>query len=52
MQEFLYRNGTILTMDEARGLYAEALLVRDGRIAAVGPEAAVAAEVAEVTKKE
>ena len=44
MQEFLYRNGTILTMDEARGLYAEALLVRDGRIAAVGPEAAVAAE--------
>ena len=44
MSEFLFQNGTILTMDETRGLYAEALLVRDGVIAAVGDAAAVAAE--------
>lgn len=40
--ELLFQNGTILTMEETRGLYAEALLVRDGRIAAVGQAAAVA----------
>ena len=44
MPETLFVNGTILTMDESRGLYAEALLVRDGRIAAVGPRAQVEAQ--------
>ena len=34
--ETLYYNGTVLTMEEP--LYAGALLVRDGRIAAVGSE--------------
>lgn len=34
--ETLYFNGTVLTMEEP--LYAEALLVRDGKIAAVGTE--------------
>ncbi len=37
MKEILYWNGTILTM--ADPLYAKALLVRDGRICAVGDEA-------------
>ena len=46
MPETLFVNGTILTMDESRGLYAEALLVRDGRIAAVGPRAQVEAQPA------
>ena len=36
MSQTLFVNGTILTMDETRGLYAEALLAEDGRIAAVG----------------
>ena len=39
----IYRNGTILTMDETRGLYAEALLAEDGRIAAVGARSDVEA---------
>ena len=36
MSQTLFVNGTILTMDETRGLYAEALLAEDGRIVAVG----------------
>src|SRR5699024_886315 len=44
VKEFHSRNGPVMTMDEAAGLYVKALLVRDGRIAAVGPEAAVAAD--------
>ena len=43
MSQQLYENGTILTMDEQHGLYAEALLVKDGTIAAVGGRAQVEA---------
>lgn len=39
--ETLYYNGTVITMEEP--LYAEALLVRDGRIAAVGAQRKLAA---------
>ncbi len=41
--EYLFENGTILTMEE-RMPAAQALLVRDGRIAAVGAREAVAAQ--------
>ena len=43
MSQTLFVNGTILTMDETRGLYAEALLAEDGRIAAVGARSDVEA---------
>lgn len=41
--EYLFENGTILTMED-RMPTAQALLVRDGRIAAAGPKEAVAAQ--------
>ena len=43
MSQTLFVNGTILTMDETRGLYAEALLAEDGRIVAVGARSDVEA---------
>ena len=41
MGEKLYVNGTILTMEKQ--MYAEAVLVKEGRIAAVGRKEAVEA---------
>ena len=42
MGQKLYANGIILTMEKQ--MYAEAVLVKDGRIAAVGRKAAVEAQ--------
>lgn len=44
MPDTLFVNGTVLTMDESSGLYAQALLVRDGAVAAVGPRSALEAQ--------
>ena len=43
MSQTLFVNGTILTMDETRGLYAEALLAEEGLIAAGGARSDVEA---------
>ena len=48
--EYLFENGTILTMED-RMPTAQALLVRDGRIAAVGPQEAVAAQASRGTER-
>ena len=48
--EYLFENGTILTMED-RMPTAQALLVRDGRIAAVGPKEAVAAQASRGTER-
>lgn len=48
--EYLFENGTILTMED-RMPTAQALLVRDGRIAAVGPKEAVAAQASRDTER-
>lgn len=44
--EYLFENGTILTMEDQMPT-AQALLVRDGRITAVGPKEAVAAQASQ-----
>lgn len=48
--EYLFENGTILTMEE-RMPQAQALLVRDGRIAAVGDREMVAAQASESAER-